>query len=35
VPGFIDTGLVDAEVLREFIAERGTFLARDFEPRTP
>lgn len=30
--GFVDSGYVDADVVREFIAKRGTILANSFEP---
>jgi 5'-nucleotidase/UDP-sugar diphosphatase len=31
-PGFVDSGYVDADVVREFIAERGLISASDFDP---
>ena len=31
-PGFVDTGFVDADVLRAFIAANSPLKAADFEP---
>ena len=31
-PGYVDTGLVDVEVMREFVAKNSPLKVSDFEP---